>query len=106
MGAFANRRKLWLYRMERQCGVAPLDFRMARYIEAYSIKSRDELIEALQTKLLITIGEGTMNKLKALVGLPVKLRKPSWKSEAQRLYKLLEQHGIEYIKENQKEPNP
>jgi len=105
MGAFKNRRTLWIHRVELRSEIAPLDFRMARYIEAYDIKGKDGLIEALQSKLLHGIGAGTINKLRQIAGLPIKEKRTTWKTEAQRLYKLLEQHGIEYIKENQKESN-
>ena len=69
-------RQLWIRRIEAMTGLAPLNFMMARYIEAYNITGRDSLIEAIATKELIGIGEGTINKLKMLVGLPVKAKKP------------------------------
>ena len=92
-------RQLWIRRIEAMTGLAPLNFMMARYIEAYNVTGRDSLIEAIATKELIGIGKGTINKLKMLVGLPVKAKKPTWKAEAKRLYALLEQHGIEYVKQ-------
>jgi len=93
-----NKRQLWIRRVEARCGIAPLDFKMARYIEAYDIKGKDGLIEALQSKLLHGIGAGTINKLKALAGIEVAPKRVTWKREALRLYALLDQHGIEYIK--------
>jgi hypothetical protein len=45
------------------------------------------------------IGEGTLNKLKALAGVPVPPVKTSWKREALRLYALLDAAGVEYIKQ-------
>lgn len=92
-------RQLWIRRIEAQAGLAPLNFMMARYIEAYNITGKDSLIEALASKELAGIGEGTKDKLKMLAGLPVKTKKPSWKAEAQRLYALLDAAGIEYIKQ-------
>lgn len=89
-------RQLWIRRIEAMTGLAPLNFMMARYIEAYNITGRDSLIEAIATKELIGIGEGTINKLKILVGLPVKVKKPTWKAEAKRLYALLDKHQIKY----------
>jgi len=96
--AAMNKRQLWIRRVEARCGIAPLDFKMARYIEAYDIKGKDGLIEALQSKLLHGIGAGTINKLKALAGIEVAPKRVTWKREALRLYALLDQHGIEYIK--------
>jgi len=92
-------RQLWIRRIEAMTGLAPLNFMMARYIEAYNVTGRDSLIEAIATKELTGIGEGTINKLKMLVGLPVKAKKPTWKAEAKRLYALLDAAGIEYIKQ-------
>ncbi len=94
-----NKRQLWIRRVEARCGIAPLDFKMARYIEAYDIKGKDGLIEALQSKLLHGIGAGTINKLRALAGVPVPPVKTSWKREALRLYALLDAAGVEYIKQ-------
>jgi hypothetical protein len=71
---------------------------MARYIEAYDIKGKDGLIEALQSKLLHGIGAGTLDKLKVLAGMTVPPKRVTWKREALRLYALLDQHGIEYTK--------
>lgn len=97
--AALNKRQLWVRRVEARCGIAPLDFKMARYIEAYDIKGKDGLIEALQSKLLHGIGAGTINKLKALAGIEVAPKRVTWKREALRLYALLDQHGIEYTKQ-------
>lgn len=97
--AAMNKRQLWIRRVEARCGIAPLDFKMARYIEAYDIKGKDGLIEALQSKLLHGIGAGTINKLKVLAGIEVAPKRVTWKCEALRLYALLDQHGIEYIKQ-------
>jgi hypothetical protein len=97
--AAMNKRQLWIRRVEARCGIAPLDFKMARYIEAYDIKGKDGLIEALQSKLLHGIGAGTINKLRALAGVPVPPVKTSWKREALRLYALLDAAGVEYIKQ-------
>lgn len=92
-------RQLWIRRVEARSGIAPLDFKMARYIDAYNITGRDGLVEALASKLLTGIGEGTINKLKALAGIEVPPKKVTWKREAQRLYALLDKHGIEYDKQ-------
>jgi hypothetical protein len=40
-----------------------------------------------------------MNRLRALVGMPLIERKHSWKDEAKRLYTLLDAAGIEYVKQ-------
>lgn len=77
-------------------GIAPLDFRMARYIDAYQIKGIQMLTEALNTKSLSGIGDGTLNRLREVVGLPIKEKKPTLKSEIKRLRGILDKHGIEY----------
>jgi hypothetical protein len=106
MGAFKNRRTLWIRRVEARCGIAPLDFKMARYIELLNISNMQDLRWSFTTPGNVRgIGAGTINKLRQIAGLPIKEKRTTWKTEAQRLYKLLEQHGIEYIKENQKESN-
>lgn len=100
MGAFANRRKLWVHRMEKLSGVAPLDFKMARYIEKLNIRSIEYLREALiRNQHVLYVGFQAMNKLRALAGLPLVYRKHSWKDETLRLYKLLDKSGIEYVKQ-------
>jgi hypothetical protein len=45
------------------------------------------------------IGAGTLDKLKVLAGMTVPPKRVTWKREALRLYALLEQHGIEYVKQ-------
>jgi len=100
VSAFANRRKLWVYRMEKLSGVAPLDFKMARYIEKLNIRSCEQLRYALEhNQEVIWVGFKAMNKLRVLVGIPEVQRKYSWKDEAQRLYEMLDKAGIEYIKQ-------
>lgn len=92
-------RQLWIRLVESRSGIAPLDFKMARYIDAYNITGKDNLAAALASKELSSIGEGTINKLKILAGIPVKEKKPTWKQEAKRLYQILDNAGIEYIKQ-------
>ena len=82
--------------MEQRSGIAPLDFRMARYIDAYDIRGVNGLAEALQTKRIPGIGEGTLNRLRAIIGLPLTEKKPTWKSEIKRLYAILDKHKIKY----------
>jgi len=94
-----NPRQLWIRRIEAQAGLVPLDFKMARYIEAYNITGRESLIEALASKELAGIGAGTIDKLKRLAGIEVPQKKTTWKQEALRLYALLDAAGIEYIKQ-------
>lgn len=97
--AAMNKRQLWIRRVESRCGIAPLDFKMARYIELLNISNMHELRWSFTTpKSVYGIGAGTLNKLKELAGVPVPPVKTSWKREALRLYALLDQHGIEYIK--------
>jgi hypothetical protein len=97
--AAMNKRQLWIRRVEARCGIAPLDFKMARYIELMNISNMHELRWSFTTpKSVYGIGAGTINKLKELAGVPVPPVKTSWKREALRLYALLDQHGIEYIK--------
>lgn len=97
---FQNRRKLWVYRMEKLSGCAPLDFKMARYIEKLNIRSPEELRYALEHgQEVIWVGFKAMNKLRALAGLPQVEREYSWKDEAKRLYTLLDSAGIEYVKQ-------
>lgn len=100
MSAFQNRRKLWVYRMEKLSGCAPLDFKMARYIEKLNIRSPEELRYALEHgQEVIWVGFKAMNKLRELAGLPQVEREYSWKDEAKRLYTLLDDAGIEYVKQ-------
>ena len=100
MNAFKSRRKLWVYRMERLSGIAPLDFKMARYIEKLEIRSPEELHSALlENKTVLWVGFKAMNQLRVLVNLPEVQRKYSWKDEAKRMYALLDKHKIDYIKQ-------
>ena len=81
-------------------GIAPLDFKMARYIEKLEIRSPEELRSALlENKTVLWVGMKAMNKLRVLVNLPEVQRKYSWKDEAKRMYALLDKHNIEYIKQ-------
>ncbi len=99
MSAFQNRRKLWVYRMEKLSGCAPLDFKMARYIEKLNIRSPEQLRYALEhNQEVIWVGFKAMNKLRVLVGIPEVQKEYSWKDEAKRLYEMLDKAGIEYIK--------
>jgi hypothetical protein len=95
-----NRRQLWIRQVETRSGIAPLDFKMARYIELMNISNMQDLRWSFTTpKGVYGIGAGTINKLKALAGVPVPPKRVTWKREALRLYALLEQHGIEYVKQ-------
>lgn len=95
-----TRRQLWIRQVEARSGVAPLDFKMARYIEALNITNMQELRWSFTTpKGVRGIGEGTLNKLKALAGIAVPQKRVTWQHEAKRLYALLEKHGIEYTKQ-------
>lgn len=86
--------------MEKLSGIAPLDFKMARYIEKLEIRSPEELRSALlENKTVLWVGMKAMNKLRVLVNLPEVQRKYSWKDEAKRMYALLDKHNIEYIKQ-------
>jgi hypothetical protein len=97
--AAMNKRQLWIRRVEARCGIAPLDFKMARYIELMNISNMHELLWSFTIpKSVYGIGAGTINKLKALAGIEVAPKRATWKREALRLYALLDQHGIEYIK--------
>jgi hypothetical protein len=98
--AAMNKRQLWIRRVEARCGIAPLDFKMARYIELMNISNMQDLRWSFTTpKSVYGIGEGTLNKLRALAGVPVPPVKTSWKREALRLYALLDAAGVEYIKQ-------
>ena len=100
MNAFKSRRKLWVYRMEKLSGCAPLDFKMARYIEKLSIRSMEQLRYALEhNQQVVFVGFKAMNKLRVLAGLPEVHRKHSWKDETKRLYALLDEAGLEYVKQ-------
>ena len=86
--------------MEKLSGVAPLDFKMARYIEKLEIRSPEELHSALlKNKTVLWVGFKAMNQLRVLVNLPEVQRKYSWKDEAKRMYALLDKHNIDYIKQ-------
>jgi len=94
-----NKRQLWIRRVEARCRIAPLDFKMARYIELLNISNMQDLRWSFTTpKGVYGIGDGTLNKLKALAEIEVPPKKATWKSEVKRLYALLDKHGIEYIK--------
>ena len=100
MNAFKSRRQLWIYRLEKISGITPLDFKMARYIEKLRITSIEYLREALiRNQQVPYVGLGSMNKLRAIVGLPLVSRKYSWKDEAHRLYAMLDKAGIKYKKQ-------
>lgn len=93
-------RQLWIRRVEARSGIAPLDFKMARYIELLNISNMQDLRWSFTTPGNVRgIGEGTINKLKTLAGIEVPPKKVTWKREAQRLYALLDKHGIEYDKQ-------
>ena len=86
--------------MEKLSGIAPLDFKMARYIEKLEIRSPEELHSALlENKTVLWVGFKAMNQLRVLVNLPEVQRKYSWKDEAKRMYALLDKHNIDYIKQ-------
>ena len=100
MSAFQNRRKLWVHRVEQLSNCAPLDFKMARYIEKLEIRRPEELHSALlENKTVLWVGFKAMNQLRVLVNLPEVQRKYSWKDEAKRLYALLDAAGLEYDKQ-------
>lgn len=93
-------RQLWIRRVEARSGIAPLDFKMARYIELLNISNMQDLRWSFTTPGSVRgIGAGTLDKLKALAGIEVPPKKVTWKAEAKRLYALLEKHGIEYDKQ-------
>jgi hypothetical protein len=98
--AAMNKRQLWIRRVEARSGIAPLDFKMARYIELMNISNMQDLRWSFTTPGNVRgIGAGTLNKLKGLAGIEVPPKRVTWKREALRLYALLEQHGIEYVKQ-------
>jgi hypothetical protein len=98
--AAMNKRQLWIRRVEARCGIAPLDFKMARYIELLNISNMQDLRWSFTTpKSVYGIGAGTINKLKALAGIEVAPKRVTWKREALRLYALLDAAGVEYIKQ-------
>jgi hypothetical protein len=73
---------------------------MARYIEKLNIRNPDQLRYALEhNQQVIWVGMKAMNRLRALVGMPLIERKHSWKDEAKRLYALLDEAGLEYVKQ-------
>jgi hypothetical protein len=86
--------------MEQLSGCAPLDFKMARYIEKLNIRNPDQLRYALEhNQQVVYVGYKAMNKLRVLAGIPEMHRKHSWKDEAKRLYALLDEAGLEYVKQ-------
>jgi len=91
-----TRRQLWIRQVETRSGIAPLDFKMARYIELMNISNMQDLRWSFTTQ---GIGVGTLDKLKALAGMTVPPKRVTWKVEAKRLYALLDAAGIEYIKQ-------
>jgi hypothetical protein len=95
-----NRRQLWIRQVETRSGIAPLDFKMARYIELMNISNMQDLRWSFTTPGNVRgIGAGTLNKLKGLAGIEVPQKKTTWKQEAKRLYALLDAAGIEYTKQ-------
>jgi hypothetical protein len=98
--AAMNKRQLWIRRVEARCGIAPLDFKMARYIELLNISNMQDLRWSFTTpKSVYGIGAGTINKLKELAGMTPPPKRVTWKREALRLYALLDAAGVEYIKQ-------
>jgi hypothetical protein len=98
--AAMNKRQLWIRRVEARSGIAPLDFKMARYIELMNISNMQDLRWSFTTPGNVRgIGAGTLNKLKGLAGIEVPQKKTTWKQEAKRLYALLDAAGIEYTKQ-------
>jgi hypothetical protein len=92
-----TRRQLWIRQVETRSGIAPLDFKMARYIELLNITNMQDLRWSFATPGSVrSIGEGTLNKLKTLAGVPVPEKKMTWKRRAQKLMALLDKHGIKY----------
>jgi hypothetical protein len=93
-------RQLWIRRVETRSGIAPLDFKMARYIELLNITNMQDLRWSFATPGNVRgIGAGTLDKLKVLAGMTVPPKRVTWKQEAKRLYALLDAAGIEYIKQ-------
>lgn len=92
-----TRRQLWIRQVEARSGIAPLDFKMARYIELLNITNMQDLRWSFTTpKGVQSIGEVTLNKLKALAGIAVPEKKMTWKRRAEKLMALLDKHGIDY----------
>lgn len=95
-----TRRQLWIRQVETRSGIAPLDFKMARYIELMNISNMQDLRWSFATPGRVQgIGAGTLDKLKTLAGIEVPPKRVTWKAEALRLYALLDKHGIEYVKQ-------
>lgn len=95
-----TQRQLWIRRIELTTKLAPLDFKMARYIYFLNIKNMHDLRWSFTTPGNIRgIGAGTLDKLKALAGIDVPPKRVTWKSEAKRLYALLDAAGIKYTKQ-------
>ena len=95
-----NPRQLWIRRVETRSGIAPLDFKMARYIELMNISNMQDLRWSFTTPGSVRgIGAGTLDKLKTLAGMTVPPKRVTWKREAKRLYALLDAAKIEYIKQ-------
>ena len=93
-------RQLWIRRVETRSGIAPLDFKMARYIERLNITNMQDLRWSFTTLGSVRgIGAGTLDKLKALAGMTVPPKRVTWKREALRLYALLDAAGLEYDKQ-------
>lgn len=78
-------------------GIGPLDYRMAKYVDAIGAKTADQLKEALtENKTVGRIGKTTISKLKSLLGIETEAARKSWKNEVARLTKILDEHKIAY----------
>lgn len=102
MSNYKNRTEYFISKVEKRSGLAPLNFKMARWLDYHMIRGVEELREDVNKRTLMGVGLGTMNKLRQLAGLPIVEKPHTWKLEAQRLYKLLDKHGIDYVKKTPK----
>ena len=71
-----NRRLTWVRDVERRSGLSPLTHIMARFVDAYNVRSVEELRVAIDTKELNGVGVGTINMLRQLAGIPIPVKVP------------------------------
>lgn len=83
-----NRRLTWIRDVELRSGLSPLTHIMARFIDAYNVRSVEELRVAIETKELNGVGVGTLNLLRELVGVAPVTKPPTREQLVRRIEEL------------------
>jgi hypothetical protein len=97
----ARGRKLaYIADVERRSGFAPLTFIMARYLDAYNVRSLDDLKHVLNAKEMNGVGIGTLNEIRKVAGIPVVV-KPLTNKKAAQAWERCADSLIQYVENEQ-----